>query len=283
MTRMRTMLKPGRYYGASKSRRYARTILSVVSHETSRELPEHQHTLPFCCLLLDGKYVEATADMTVNYEPLTVVYHPSNIAHSDHIFPDSRMFTVELCDEWHDLLAECGAPPRSLYTLSGAEPLWTMLRLYELFAADALSDLTVESLVLELIGSFDRLEAPEVAQTAAWLDELRAFLDGHFGELLQVSDLARRFNVHPVYLSRSFRRKYKANVGDYVHRRRIQSACRTLRASATSLASIALELGYCDQSHFNRVFLSFTGTTPGRYRRSEGGRSGRFIGQEPPT
>jgi AraC-like DNA-binding protein len=283
MTRMPTMLEPGRYYGASKSCRCAGTILSVVGHETARELPEHQHTLPFCCLLLDGKYVEATVEMTVSYEPLTLVYHPANIAHSDHVFPGSRMFTVEICKQWQVLLDECGAPQRSLYTLSGAEPLWIMLRLYELFAADALSDLTVESLVLELIGTFDRLEAPTAAQTAAWLDELRAFLDGHFGESLQVADLARRFDVHPVYLSRSFRHKYKANVGDYVHRRRIQSACRILRSSATSLASIALELGYCDQSHFNRVFLSFTGTTPGRYRRGERGRSGCFRDQEPPT
>jgi AraC family transcriptional regulator len=264
-----TILEPGRYYGASTSRRCANTILSLVRHDTERALPEHRHALPFWCLLLGGEYVESTAETTVNYEPLTVVYHPASMAHSDRVFPDSQMFTVELGEEWHRVLAECGAPQRSLYTLSGAEPLWTMLRLYELFASDALADLTVETLVLDLIGSFDRLEPTESGRRAVWLEELRAYLDIHFAEPLQIADLAHRFDVHPVHLSRAFRRTFKANVGDYVHRRRIQSACRTLRSSSESLASIALGLGYCDQSHFNKVFVSFAGTTPGRYRRSE--------------
>ena len=268
MTLMTAALDPGEYYGVSTARRCADAILSLVRHESPRSLPEHTHALPFWCLLLDGEYEEAAAGTTVDYEPLTVVYHPARLVHSDRVFPDSQMFAVELDRPWHELLADCGAPERSLYTLSGAEPLWTMLRLFELFSGDALADLTVESLILELIGTFDKLEAPQGERRTAWLDDLRSYLDGHFAEPFGVAEIAKRFGVHPVYLSRTFRRTFKANVGDYVHRRRIQSACRMLRSSKASIASIAHELGYCDQSHFNRVFVSFTRTTPGRYRRT---------------
>jgi AraC family transcriptional regulator len=78
--------------------------------------------------------------------------------------------------------------------------------------------------------------------------------------------LAVEVGVHPVHLSRAFRRAYKVNAGDYLHRRRIQQACRILRESTTPIAAIAEELGYTDQSHFSRTFRSITGKTPAKYR-----------------
>ncbi|MGA8099412.1 MAG: AraC family transcriptional regulator [Candidatus Cybelea sp.] len=263
-------LEPGQYYGTTETRECAGAILSVVRHAVEQTLPAHTHELPFSCLLLEGEYAERAAGETVTYEPLTLVYHPARLAHSDRVFADSRMFAVELRDRWHHTLAQCGAPDRSLHTLSGGEPLWLMLRLYELFTANVLSEITVESLIFDLIGSFQSLETADADRSQGWLNELRSYLDGSFTEPLQISDLARRFAVHPVHLSRSFRQRFKSNVGDYVHRRRIQRACRLLSSSRAPLSSIASELGYWDQSHFNRTFYAFTGTTPGRFRALSG-------------
>jgi AraC-like DNA-binding protein len=49
--------------------------------------------------------------------------------------------------------------------------------------------------------------------------------------------------------------------------RRFQRAiARLAAASDTSLAELALDEGYSDQSHFNREFREFTGLTPRQYR-----------------
>lgn len=55
----------------------------------------------------------------------------------------------------------------------------------------------------------------------------------------------------------------------YLRVQRFQRALPALRA-APSLAALAWDLGYSDQSHFNREFLAFSGVTPLAYRQRIG-------------
>jgi AraC-like DNA-binding protein len=64
-----------------------------------------------------------------------------------------------------------------------------------------------------------------------------------------------------------FRHHVGCSIGEYLRRRRIRRAERLLAEPAMSVAAIALETGFCDQSHFTRVFKRATGMTPGAYRR----------------
>ena len=262
---MATELRTGEFFGATTAERIAGLVLSIVSHDSKRQLPAHTHELPFLCLLLDGRYEEEAAGESVRYEPLTLVYHPARLAHSDSVFPDSRMFTVEFSATWHDTLAKFAPANRSLYTHTGAEPLWIMLRLYEAMRARTLNDLSVQSLAYDLIGSFEHMESPSDA-AAPWMRKLHSLLDQRYARDFDIVALAREVGVHPVHLSRTFRKLHKVTIGDYVHRRRVQQACRMLRNSGAPIAAIAEDLGYVDQSHFSRVFRSITGKTPARYR-----------------
>jgi AraC family transcriptional regulator len=47
---------------------------------------------------------------------------------------------------------------------------------------------------------------------------------------------------------------------------RIEFARRELEASAAPLGDIAAAAGFCDQSHFSRLFKRYTGQTPAEYR-----------------
>jgi len=47
---------------------------------------------------------------------------------------------------------------------------------------------------------------------------------------------------------------------------RIEFARRELAGSSASLSAIAAEAGFCDQSHFSRLFKQYTGVTPAEYR-----------------
>ena len=80
--------------------------------------------------------------------------------------------------------------------------------------------------------------------------------------------LAASAGVHPTHLARTFRRFHGRSLGDYVTGLRIQRACRALGESDDTLAAIASETGFTDQSHFTRSFRDAVGTTPARYRRA---------------
>jgi AraC family transcriptional regulator len=47
---------------------------------------------------------------------------------------------------------------------------------------------------------------------------------------------------------------------------RIEFARRELAASSASLSEIAVSAGFCDQSHFSRLFKQYIGVTPAEYR-----------------
>jgi len=72
--------------------------------------------------------------------------------------------------------------------------------------------------------------------------------------------------VHPVHLARTFRRVHQITFAGYVRHVRIEFARRELAALESPLGDIAVAAGFCDQSHFSRLFKRYTGLTPAEYR-----------------
>lgn len=78
--------------------------------------------------------------------------------------------------------------------------------------------------------------------------------------------IARRLHVTPRTLARWLQvdgRTYS----DVVDEVRLLTATRELEAGALSLAALAQQLGFEDQSAFTRAFRRWTGTSPGAYRK----------------
>jgi transcriptional regulator GlxA family with amidase domain len=55
-------------------------------------------------------------------------------------------------------------------------------------------------------------------------------------------------------------------VGEYVRRLRFEFACQQILTTRRQLCDVALDAGFADQSHFNRMFRSQMGVTPFVYR-----------------
>jgi AraC-like DNA-binding protein len=81
--------------------------------------------------------------------------------------------------------------------------------------------------------------------------------------LLELSEVAGLSRVQ-------FVRQFKEATGQpphaYILQRRIQRAKELLKNSDSTIVSVALDLGFCNQNHFTRVFSKFAGMTPGRWR-----------------
>lgn len=153
---------------------------------------------------------------------------------------------------------------------SGAELFPLSLRIREeLRNRRRSSDVVLEGLTLEFLALSSRLlEARSEPRVAPWLNEARRLIGEQYMKKLRLVDIAKSVGVAPMSLADGFRRAFDCSVGDYIRRQRVERAIEMLVANGTSLGEIALAAGFCDQSHFVRVFKAHTGMTPSRYRRN---------------
>lgn len=137
----------------------------------------------------------------------------------------------------------------------------------ELQQTDGFSSLVIEGLMLELIAETSRnyVKADEPVRPA-WLREIEEILQNQFSDNLTLADIARSADVHPTHLARVFRQYHGCTVGEYIRNLRIEHSCLKLTSTGSSLADIALEAGFYDQSHFSRCFKQIKGLTPTEYR-----------------
>jgi AraC-like DNA-binding protein len=79
--------------------------------------------------------------------------------------------------------------------------------------------------------------------------------------------LAARLGVSPYRLSRAFTREMGVSLTRYRNRVRVGRALDRLAAGETSLAALAADLGFSDQSHLCRTVRDQVGYTPAALRR----------------
>ena len=92
------------------------------------------------------------------------------------------------------------------------------------------------------------------------------YIDAHFDSDFGLADLASEAGLSRHYLIRAFRKQTGLTPHAYLTNRRVDAA-RTLLRNGLPPADIALQCGFYDQSHLNRVFKARIGVTPGEFRR----------------
>jgi AraC family transcriptional regulator len=95
-------------------------------------------------------------------------------------------------------------------------------------------------------------------------DTLRASLKGG----VPLKELARECGLSVTYFSHAFRRTLGVAPHNWLIEERIVLSKEKLRDSRLSLADVATECGFSDQSHFTRHFTRAVGVSPGAWRRA---------------
>jgi AraC family transcriptional regulator len=88
---------------------------------------------------------------------------------------------------------------------------------------------------------------------------------------LKISDLAREASRHPSWVGSAYRHATGEGLQETAARFRVEQATRLLRETSQPYASIALESGFCDQSHMNRTFRRVLGRSPADVRDERSG------------
>jgi AraC-like DNA-binding protein len=91
------------------------------------------------------------------------------------------------------------------------------------------------------------------------------YIDAHFAQALRLDDICAEANLSASYLIRAFKKRYGVAPHEYQTNRRIQFAKARLREQIP-LAQVALEAGFADQAHFQRMFKRLSAVTPGQYQ-----------------
>jgi AraC-like DNA-binding protein len=99
------------------------------------------------------------------------------------------------------------------------------------------------------------------------LRRVREHIEANFAHKIDLSRLASIAGLSTSYFSRAFKQSIGMPPYRYVMMRRLASAAELIRKTAKSLAEVAIEVGFSDQSHFTRIFNQMTGETPGTLRR----------------
>lgn len=95
-------------------------------------------------------------------------------------------------------------------------------------------------------------------------------LSDRLDENISLSELASEFNLSPFHFARVFKRATGFPPHEYQLQLRITRARELLcRQPGKSIADIACELGFADESHFRRHFRRIVGTTPGQFRTQQ--------------
>jgi AraC family transcriptional regulator len=221
----------------------------------------------FFAMLLSGGYREKWGRREIAYEPYSVAFHPSDMAHADETRAETRFFLVEIGDSWVRRLKEYAPPAALTPDACGGEATRLAIRLYAEFnRAPACSPLLVEGIVLQMLANVACVTEVRERHKPQWLHSVVELLQAEFAHNWTLEEMARRVDVHPVHLSRVFRSTYGESLGQYLNRVRVQFASKKLSTSDAPLSEVALAAGFYDQSHFTRIFKQLTGTTPGLVR-----------------
>jgi AraC family transcriptional regulator len=240
-----------------------------IHYPAGFERSRHSDDRAHLTYVLEGEYVESYADGSKIACPArTLRYMPLRLPHSTVSESGARCLIVSINPEVLsrvDKHAKSLERPASIQTPAS---LWLTHKLYREFQQrDASSAISLEGILLELLAETARYAGSgPVRIVPEWLRVARAFVETNYLRPLSLADIARVAHVHRVHLARQFRSYFATSVGELLRRKRVEHACHLVSTTNCSLAEVAIDCGFSDQSHFSATFRKLMGLTPARFR-----------------
>jgi AraC family transcriptional regulator len=233
--------------------------VSEVDYAPGWRQPAHAHESTGVTLVLAGGFRETAFGREESASSLSVVVKPAGVVHADEIGPEgARTVLVEIEDP--ALLPRNLGPWRWVHAGPGVRPLLALARALRGPVR------SIEDTVLHLLGEVSDDARPERRDPPPWLRRAREALDDADPVTARVRDLAGELDVHPVSLTRAFRRHFGIPVTAYRRRVRLRKAAARIAENAEDLSRIAYSSGFADHAHMCREVRAATGSTPSELR-----------------
>ena len=100
-----------------------------------------------------------------------------------------------------------------------------------------------------------------------------AYIEEHYPEKIQISDLSHIIHVCDDRLIRLFKEVTGETPVEYITNLRIEAGVKLLSSTDLSIADIAYQTGFGSDTYMTRIFKQKLNTTPGKYRhKNDGGK-----------
>jgi AraC family transcriptional regulator len=252
-----------------RSTKISSLLLQEIQIPAKTSIPTHSHSSALFCISLSGSCVEVYGNRLREYQRFTLEYLPMDHPHSLKVpRTNLRAFSVEIPPSWLDRIREYSLIVDQCVHMHRGLLGSLFMNLYTEFREmDTASPVAIEGIALEMLAEASRSRKMIVdRQPPLWLKQALDLLQEHFSDHLTITQIATTVGIHPVHLTREFRKFHRCTIGDYIRKLRIEQACNALAHSDFSLAQIALSAGFSDHSHFSRIFKRFMRVTPTQYR-----------------
>ena len=96
-----------------------------------------------------------------------------------------------------------------------------------------------------------------------------SYMERRYNTPLSAEEIAAQVFLSPEYFRKLFKKMTGESVRTYLHKLRIDEACRMLFMTELSIQDISLAVGYQDIKAFYQAFKQITGKTPKEYRNNQ--------------
>jgi AraC family transcriptional regulator len=239
-------------------------VTSITSYDnTAFNNSKHFHSNAHISYVLHGGCVERKKQ---SYErapgKITFYYaeEPHQIVHIPH---PSRHINIEIENKF--FLRNGISDSLANLTISrNPDVKFLMLKIYkEFIMGDRSARPTIEMLLLNVMLQSENGKPEQ--NLPRWVMIIDELLHDKWNEKLSLDELALAANIHPVTISRYFRKYFSCTLGEYMRKIRIEKSLNLIKTTTKSFTDIAYECGFADQSHFIRTFKQFTGFLPSAF------------------
>ena len=127
-----------------------------------------------------------------------------------------------------------------------------------------------KSVLMALLSEYIRIALPEDIMVKSVddkrIDEIIRFINGNLNQSLSLSELAKKFYLHPNHFVRFFKNKTGVTPIHYIKARKMETAKRLLEDSDLSVTEIIEKIGENNINNFSKQFKNYYGLSPRKYR-----------------
>jgi AraC family transcriptional regulator len=244
-------------------RKLSGTSVRRVVDRSHARIPEHAHDWPVLSIFVLGRYSNQTDLGEIVIAGPSAILYRAGAAHRNLVGSAGfEQIEIEFDPDWLGRSLIPDAPvSRWLGGRTGAEAR-TLARLCGQEAEE-------EYLRAALQRFLQRACSQIARDPPGWVDKATQRLSED--TTLRVGDLADEMRRHPSWLGTAYRRATGEGLTETAARFRLEHAALLLRETDQPGACIALEAGFCDQSHMNRTFRRLLGRLPSEVRDDRSG------------
>jgi AraC family transcriptional regulator len=229
---------------------------------------KHNHQTSHFIFVINGQYVLSSNGQERLVPPRSLIFVPAGTTHRNYPrTPSTRILTISISDSQIEQARDYVRLPETESDFRHGEVGFLATRLeMECSRWHTASPLTAAGLCLELLAATAKRIATDERKPPRWLQTAREMLRERCCETLSIAEVAEVAGMHPIHLTRTFRKFFGCTPGDYLRECRIEQAARLLRLGHKPIAEIALECGFSDQSQLTKAFRKRLGITPAELR-----------------